>query len=263
LKKLSDKILLPLHKYIEKKEKLIISRSSHLNLLPMQIFPYREGLLFEKIAISYALSSALVFFEHQNIQSATLISNSTEYDSPKAKELFVQELNYVEEILESQYSVEKFLEDNDSRNRLFEQKQDIIHIINHGTFSTKNPNSSGIFLKERGRDIFVNIDNLFGHEIETEFIFMSGCSTGEVYTIKGEEPLGIISYLHSNGVKSAILSSWKIPSQLEVTVCVVRDFYRYWIEEKLDKSVALQRAMVDNKRINPYEYGGFVLFGEG
>ena len=91
---------------------------------------------------------------------------------------------------------------------------------------------------------------------------MSGCSTGEVYTIKGEEPLGIVSYLHSNGIKSAILSSWKIPSGLETTVDIVRDFYRYWVEDGLCKSEALQRAMMRNRRGNPYEFCGFVLFGE-
>jgi len=118
-----------------------------------------------------------------------------------------------------------------------------------------------MFLKENGEDIFINIDELFTHKLNAEFIFMSGCSTGEVHTLKGEEPLGIISYLHSNGIKSAILSSWKISSQMETTVDVVRDFYRYWVEEGLSKNIALQRAMIDNKKINPYEYAGFVLFG--
>ena len=153
--------------------------------------------------------------------------------------------------------------DPNSKKRLFTNRSDIVHLINHGTFSNDKLNKSGMFLKESGKDVFINIDELFSHKLNAKFIFMSGCSTGEVHTLKGEEPLGIISYLHSNGTESAILSSWRISSEIETTVDVVRDFYRYWVEEGLSKNIALQRAMVDNKKINPYEYGGFVLFGGG
>ncbi|MFK5975496.1 MAG: CHAT domain-containing protein [Sulfurovum sp.] len=137
----------------------------------------------------------------------------------------------------------------------------MVHLINHGTFSSNKPNSSGMYLKEKAEDIFVDIDELFRYKLDIESIFMSGCSTGEVQPLKGEEPLGIISYLHSNGVKSAILSSWKIPLEIETTVDVVSDFYRYWLEDGLSRSVALQRAMIRNKKVNPYEYAGFILFG--
>jgi len=261
LEKLSDKILLPLSDYIEGKESLIICRSSHLNFLPIHIFPYKDGLLLEKVATSYALNSALVFFESNNIKDAILISSSQAKDEPKTKIYFDKELNYVESYLSQKYIIKSFREDTDSKEKLFTNKSDIIHLVNHGTFSNNKLNSSGMFLKENGEDIFINIDELFTHKLNAEFIFMSGCSTGEVHTLKGEEPLGIISYLHSNGIKSAILSSWKISSQMETTVDVVRDFYRYWVEEGLSKNIALQRAMIDNKKINPYEYAGFILFG--
>lgn len=261
LEKLSNKILMPLRDYIEGKESLVICRSSYLNLLPMHIFPYEDGLFLEKVATSYALNSALIFFEPNNIKDAMIISSSQIEDEPKTKTYFGKELNYVESCLNQKYKVEKFEEDINSKERLFTNRSDMIHLINHGTFSNDKLNKSGMFLKKNGEDIFINIDELFGHKLSSEFIFMSGCSTGEVHTLKGEEPLGIISYLHSNGTKSAILSLWKILSQIETTVDVVRDFYRYWIEEGLSKNIALQRAMVDNKKINPYEYAGFVLFG--
>ena len=263
LEKLSNKILLPLSDYIEGKESLVICRSSHLNLLPMQIFPYEGGLLLEKVAISYALNSAFIFFESNKMQNATIISSSKTDDKPKTKSYFQKELNYVQKSLNQKYQVERFEEDPNSKKRLFTNRSDIVHLINHGTFSNDKLNKSGMFLKESGKDVFINIDELFSHKLNAKFIFMSGCSTGEVHTLKGEEPLGIISYLHSNGTESAILSSWEIPSEIETTVDVVRDFYRYWIEEGLSKNIALQRAMVKNKKINPYDYGGFVLFGGG
>ena len=261
LQKVSEQILEPLSKYIDGKESLIICRSSHLNLLPMHIFPYDGGLLLEKVATSYALNSALIFFEGENKKEALLISSSKVTDSPRAKKYFEKEINYVEGSLKDSYKIEKSIEEPNNKERLFETKGGIVHLINHGTFSSNKPNSSGMFLKEKDEDIFVDIDELFRYKLDIESIFMSGCSTGEVQPLKGEEPLGIISYLHSNGVKSAILSSWKIPSEIETTVDVVRDFYRYWVEDGLSKSVALQRAMIDNKKINPYEYAGFVLFG--
>lgn len=262
LEKLCDKILLPLCDYIEGKESLVICRSSHLNLLPMHIFPYKGGLLFEKVATSYALNSALIFFEPNNAEDATIISSSQIEDEPKTKTYFRIELNYVENYLNQKYKVERFEEDPNSKERLFSNRSDIVHLINHGTFSNDKLNKSGMFLKESDEDVFINIDELFAHKLNAKFIFMSGCSTGEVHTLKGEEPLGIVSYLHSNGTQSAILSSWKISSQIETAVDVVRDFYRYWIEEELSRNIALQRAMMNNKKVNPYEYAGFILFGE-
>lgn len=261
LEKLSDKILLPLAKYIENKETLVICRSSHLNLLPMHIFPYVKGLLLEKVATSYALNSALIFFEPSIMTGCNIITSSQANDSPKTRDYFEKELNHVEMYLQQKYRVEKFVEDPNSKERLFNNRRAIIHLINHGIFRNEKLNKSGMFLKDKGKDVFINIDELFSHKLNTEFIFMSGCSTGEVHTLKGEEPLGIVSYLHSNGTKSAILSSWIIPSEIETTVDVVRDFYRYWVEGELSKSMALQRAMIDNKTVNPYEYAGFVLFG--
>ena len=262
LKQLSEQILSPLGSYIKRNKRVIISRSSHLNLLPLHIFPYQDGLLFEKIATSYALSSALLFFAESNPKDAMIISSTQKGDKPITKEYFEKEVRYVEGYLKRRYNTTEHQENPSSKKLFFDNQTDIIHLINHGTFSTKDPKKSGMVLKENGEDVFINVEELFSYELKAEFIFMSGCSTGEVYTIKGEEPLGIVSYLHSNGIKSAILSSWKIPSGLETTVNIVRDFYRDWVEDGLCKSEALQRAMMDNRRGNPYEFCGFVLFGE-
>ncbi len=260
---IASNLLNPLKKYMDDKEIVIFSRSSYLNHLPFQILKYEDKFLIEHIAISYTLHSSLIFCENDEYKDSIVIASSLQSDKLRDQNNFQKEFKTIEKILSNSFETKSYLNDKNSFDFLKNSSCDILHLLNHGEFSD-NALKSGFYLKENGKDKFISLEELFKNRyINTKFIFMSGCDNGRVNNLKGEESLGVISYLHILGVKSAVLGMWKILSS-QTTIDIVEDFYRYWIEEKNMKAVALQKAILKNKNsVNPYDWGGFALYGEG
>jgi len=258
---LSNKLLMPIENYLKSVDRIVFCRNSYLNLFPIHIFPFKNGLLYEYFAVSYALNSALIYFDSINSKKALILCSTKQNDSKLVKDNFKQEAIEVDTVLKQKFNTKIYIDDSDSKKIFFNNKASVVHLINHGLFDNHKSEQSGMFLKEGGRDVFISINELFSNRFRADFIFMSGCVTGVVYPIKGEEYLGIVSYLHSNRVKFAILSMWNIPAINKNIIKVVKDFYKFWIEENLHISIALQKSLIKNKQINPIDYAGFVLFG--
>ena len=263
LGEISKQLLEPLEKYIKSKDIIIFSRSSYLNYLPMQILKLEDKFLIEHIAISYTLHSSLIFDDGTKYKNVNIIVSDKEDDKQASKENMIKESSRVKNITSKHYTTNSLFNDKNSYNFIEQKSFEILHLINHGEF-VDDPLSSGFFLKENGLDIFVTIDQLFAKELlKAKFIFMSGCYTGGTHSLKGEEVLGIISYLHAHQTKTAILSLWDILSEIDETVNIVEDYYKFWLDGKEPKAIALQKAMLKNTRsVNPYDWAGYALFGE-
>jgi len=261
---ISKKLLEPLAKYIKTKEIIIFSRSSYLNYLPFQILKYEDKFLIEHIAVSYTLHSSLISSENREYKEMDIIVSQIENDTEKSKENMLKESNKIKTISSKYFDTNSLINDKNSYDIIESKLFEILHLINHGSFIDK-PLNSGFYLKKQNKDTFISIDQLFTSELlKAKFIFMSGCDTGRVHSLKGEEVLGIISYLHSQGTKTAILSFWEILADIDTTVDIVEDFYKFWLEDKNMKAIALQKAMLKNKNsVNPYDWAGYALFGEG
>lgn len=110
--------------------------------------------------------------------------------------------------------------------------------------------------------MFFPIDEFNDYEIDSEFMFFSGCNTGKVKTVQNEELLGIMSVLLSGKTSSAILSFWPVLSLSDATKGIVEAFYKNWLQDKMPKTIALQEAMLlYRERANPYEWASYSLFG--
>ena len=263
LGQISKQLLEPLEKYIKSKEIMIFSRSSHLNYLPMQILKLEDKFLIEHIAISYTLHSSLIFGDDTNYKNVDIVVSDKEDDKQISKENMLKESNRVKDITSKHFITNSLLNDDNSYDFIKEKCFEILHLINHGEF-IDDPLSSGFSLKKDAKDITIQIDQLFATEfLKAKFIFMSGCYTGGTYPLKGEEVLGIVSYLHAHKTKTAILSFWDILAEIDETVNIVEDYYRFWLDEKEPKAIALQKAMLKNSdSINPYDWARYALFGE-
>lgn len=262
LAEISDKLLNPIEKYIDSKEIMVLSRSSYLNYIPFNILRYKDSFLIEHIAITYTLHSSLIFGSI-SYKSASIISSLKDSDKMEEQTNFKKECKKVEKILKKHYHTTSNINKENSLKLIIENSFEILHLLNHGSFE-QNPLQSGFYLKKDGKDIFINLEELFTqNQLNAKFIFMSGCDNGKIHTLKGEESLGVISFLHTLGTKTAILGVWEILSS-DTTINIVEDFYKYWLEDKQIKTIALQKAMVKNKiGVNPYDWAGYALYGEG
>jgi CHAT domain-containing protein len=262
LEEISKPLLEPLKSYIKTKDIIIFSRSASLNSLPMQILKLEERFLIEHIAISYTLHASLIFDTAKYIDMEIVVAYDDE-DSEASKTNMIKECQKVNDIASKHYSVKALINDDNSYEYIAKNSFEILHLINHGSFFS-DPLKSGFNLKQDAKEISVTLDGLFSSKLlNAKFIFMSGCYTAGTHSIKGEEVLGIISYLHSHQTKTAILSSWDILAEIDETVNIIEDFYTFWLDEKHPKAIALQKAILKNSQSqNPYDWAGYVMFGE-
>jgi CHAT domain-containing protein/Flp pilus assembly protein TadD len=93
----------------------------------------------------------------------------------------------------------------------------------------------------------------------TELVVLSACETG-LGDIKGNEGVyGLQRAFRIAGVKSILMSLWKVPD--EATRQLMTSFYRYWLTDKMSLEDAFRRAQTEmkNKYEDPEMWAGFVL----
>jgi tetratricopeptide (TPR) repeat protein len=254
----------PIKKYLKEHDILVVAPSSYAHYLPFNIFPYdKHEFLIDKIAVSY-IPNATVFYNclknAQNSSTKNLVlCNHREEESSKARELFIKEIEIISSVVNSSTRI-----NTDDSFEYLEKKSDynILHIASHGHFNFSDPMKSGLVLKKNGKDQLFFLDELFNNPISASLLFLSGCDTGRIRVLPNDEIIGIVSIFLSKGINSLILSHWPILSEKELTLMIIEMFYKLWQVEKKDKAIALQEAMLKNKRTkNPYDWAGYFLVG--
>ncbi len=98
----------------------------------------------------------------------------------------------------------------------------------------------------------------------TELVVLSACGTGLGEISDGEGVLGLQRAFRVAGAKSVLMSLWNVNDA--ATEELMKNFYKHWLEDGMNKHDALWQAKLDLRKNpkydTPYYWGAFVLIGE-
>jgi CHAT domain-containing protein len=132
-----------------------------------------------------------------------------------------------------------------------------LHISSHGLFRKDEPMFSGFRLA----DGLVTALDLYSKAWPSELVSLTGCSTGVVRVIGGDELMGLVRGFFYAGARSLLLSLWNVHD--EATVDLIVNFYAEWRRHG-DKARAIQYAMQTVRAVHshPFYWAPFVLIGQ-
>lgn len=136
------------------------------------------------------------------------------------------------------------------------KKNTIISVFSHGqSFTDFDATKKGIYFS----DGFLSLDTIYHLESQSEFLILGACETGLGGVDNGEGNINLARAFTSIGVKSLLLSLWKIDE--ESTLEITSSFLSY-LDQGFTKSEALQKAKLDYiKTTNPRSSSPFYWAG--
>ncbi len=145
----------------------------------------------------------------------------------------------------------------------------ILHLATHGLVEDRQPlYSKLVFAPEDDSvyDGFLHAYEIYNMRLPANLVVLSACNTGVGKLEKGEGIMSLSRAFFYAGVKSLLMSLWKVSD--ESTSELMVSFYE-GLKAGKDKDLALQQAKVDyiwNQEIamksHPYFWAGFVLKGD-
>lgn len=116
--------------------------------------------------------------------------------------------------------------------------------------STIADNQSVLYLKEIYQ---LNLEN-------TDFLCLSGCSSGKATTYLGEETVGMVRGFFYTGLQSILASFWDIEDESSKDFLIL--FFEKTFECGGNKKKGFQKALIEMKKKyqHPFFYGGFALY---
>jgi len=259
----------------------------------------KEGYyLIEKYKISYAPSSSILLFllsKQSNLEfSRGLLAfgnpsnnflNSNERENRNGyfetfKQLYLNSgfvfspLPYSEkEIIKiSKYFSEEerdlFLKNKaseDALNEIIQSNYKIIHFACHALLDEKFPFRSAFILssdKDSKEDGFLQLREIYNLNLNAELVVLSACQTGRGKLEKGEGILGFPRIFFCLGVRSVLLSLWKINDE---STSYFMNYFYYYLSKRYNKGDALRLAklrMLKSKFRHPFYWAAFILNGD-
>ncbi|MCH9648962.1 MAG: CHAT domain-containing protein [Deltaproteobacteria bacterium] len=146
---------------------------------------------------------------------------------------------------------------------------DILHFATHGVIDTENPAFSGLVLSQvdaKGRAVqgFLRLHDVFGLNLDSELVVLSGCRTALGPEVRGEGLIGLARGFMYAGSRRVVASLWQVEDQ--ATAALMTSFYRAMGQEGASAATALaaaQRELAEGRRFrDPYYWAGFVLVGD-
>lgn len=137
---------------------------------------------------------------------------------------------------------------------------DIIHIASHGEFDSVNPLFSSLKLtRDLESDGNLEVNEVFGLEINANLVTLSACQTGLGHITGGDELIGLNRAFFYAGAQSLISSLWRVSDVS--TAILIKHFYRNY--SFTAKAEALRKAQLLVKRYYPHPayWAGFNLTG--
>lgn len=265
-------------KYFEPIERHLPKTVKHIQIVPSPNFAnlpfdilltqeaksndYRKlPYLGKKYQFSYALSSSISRFTNKTASR----SNTFSVFSPR----FSQELsplNYASKTAQSianSYNAKLMDKSNASKKTFSEHlnQDQIVVLLSHGKSSSNEDESQkGIYLS----DGFLSLNEVYNLNSSCDFLLLGTCESGVGYKENHEGNISLARAFTSIGVKSLVLSSWKI-DELSSTQ-IITSFFDY-LSQGLTKSEALQKAKMDflatanPKTANPIYWAGLNSIG--
>lgn len=217
--------------------------------------------LGKKYQFSYALSSSISSFTNK---TASLFNTFSVFSPRFSQEL--PPLNYASKTAQSMansYNAKLMDKSNASKKTFSEHlnQDQIIALLSHGKSSSNEDESQkGIYLS----DGFLSLNEIYNLHSSCGFLLLGTCESGVGYKENHEGNISLARAFTAIGVKSMVLSSWKI-DELSSTQ-IITSFFDY-LSQGLTKSEALQKAKMDflatanPKTANPIYWAGLNSIG--
>ncbi|MEO5332677.1 MAG: CHAT domain-containing protein [Magnetococcus sp. YQC-5] len=268
-------LLEPLRTHLERFSALVVAPGAAAMGLPFHLFPLGDGhRVVHRWAVSYAPSASVwvgTMGRYRSRHQGLTIQAHRPDDPPESRQRFAQEADRVAAIFQQAGLCQKetCAPNNHPSATLRDvlagkRPVDLLHLAVHGRFLERDLLASGLdFAGEAGVEHF-GLEELAVSSLQADLVFLSGCETGRVGMLENREPLGLMSLLLGQGIRSAVLSHWPVMAGVDITLAVIEAFYCHWLLEGQRKDQALRSAMLDfADNPNPYDWGGFSLHGAG
>ncbi|MDP6520390.1 MAG: CHAT domain-containing protein [Planctomycetota bacterium] len=184
--------------------RLTILPYGELHTLPVHAFRLGGEWLASSHEVGYALSAGQLIASRSQARPAAItcaLAGAEEDALPAIKE----ELAAIARLLGERASalppekVRAFLSAGGARNGL-------LHVASHGLFRPENPVFSGLRLG----NTFVTAHDIAGADMTGSLVTLSGCDTGLLLQVGGEELFGLTRALFGSGARTVITSLWPV-----------------------------------------------------
>lgn len=119
-------------------------------------------------------------------------------------------------------------------------------------------------LPENTDDGFLTLNEIMNCDYNAKLVVLSACRTGKGKMERGEGVTGLTRAVMYAGTPAVVASLWDV-DDVATKDLMVR-FYKYMLEEELDKEDALRTAKLDliksKKYSSPFFWSAFVMYGE-
>ncbi|NJN10692.1 MAG: CHAT domain-containing protein [Richelia sp. RM1_1_1] len=115
---------------------------------------------------------------------------------------------------------------------------------------------------EESNDGLLTAEEIYKIDLNADLVVLSACDTGRGEMLGGDGIFGLSRSFIGKGVPSVMVSLWSVPDA--PTGELMTKFYKYYLENNLDKAQALRQAMLDTMKThpNPKNWAGFTLIGD-
>jgi CHAT domain-containing protein len=262
----------PIEQYLPKTVKHIqIVPNSNFSNLPFDLLLNQESptndyrklaYLGKKYQFSYALSASISRFANKTVAP----SNNFSVISPSFDSAQLSELSFAKKsakTITNEYNAD-LIKDTKATKKSFSEhlvQDKVVTLLSHGRASIdQDETQKGIYLS----DGFLSLNEVYNLKSNCEFLILGSCESGEGYKENSEGNINLARAFTAIGVKSMMLSSWKIDEVSSTQI--ITSFFDY-LSQGLTKSEALQKAKMDflasanPKTASPIYWAGLNIIG--
>jgi CHAT domain-containing protein len=139
-----------------------------------------------------------------------------------------------------------------------------IHLATHGFANPSSASRSGVafhYDSQQKDDGLLMTEEVYGLSIPSELAVLSACETGLGQYRNGEGVIGLTRAFFYAGVKSVVVSLWKVDDKS--TAELMETFYRERIDREQGKARSLREAKLSliQGGLHPYYWSPFILIG--
>jgi CHAT domain-containing protein len=143
----------------------------------------------------------------------------------------------------------------------------IVHFSSHSSINDEDPLFNSIILApgEGEEDGYLQTNEIYSLDMNTELVTLSACNTGIGNYLDGEGMISLATGFRSAGVRNIVMSLWSLPD--DATSDVMKRFYRL-LKEGQEKGDALRMAKLeyledaDQNTAAPFFWAATVLAGK-
>lgn len=236
--------------------RLIFVPYGALHYLPFNALFDGEKYLIENYEVLSLPSSGLLTrpAAFNQSQGARIIAHSHNNRLPFTH----KEAQTVADVLNDSVESEIYLEIEAQKSLLALTPKQILHIAAHGEFRIDTPEFSYLLLG----DGQIWLDDVLQYDLQYELVMLSGCETGRVQVLPGDELIGLgRSFLYA-GASALIVSLWQVDDY--ITSKLTKYFYKF-LTKGATKSAALchaQQSMLGQyPNLHPTYWAALQLIG--